>query len=70
MSDPPVIERRTGGVGGSSQTVPRRHQKPRKRLSAFERACARLGADQVEQLRARYITLDSKWGGTEARRCK
>ncbi|KAG6941856.1 hypothetical protein JG687_00019405 [Phytophthora cactorum] len=57
MSDPPVIEQRTGGVGDI--------RSQERDLSTFERTCARLGADQVEQLRARYKTLDSKWDGTE-----
>ncbi|ETP52935.1 hypothetical protein F442_02126 [Phytophthora nicotianae P10297] len=65
MSDPPTIERRTGGTGGSSQTVPRKKQKPRNRLTAFERACALLGTEKVEQLQATYKSLESKWGGTE-----
>ncbi|ETM00391.1 hypothetical protein L917_02879, partial [Phytophthora nicotianae] len=64
MSDPPTIERRTGGTGGSSQTAPRKKQKPRNRLTAFERACALFGTEKVEQLQATCKSLEFKWGGT------
>ncbi|KAF1793853.1 hypothetical protein JG687_00005737 [Phytophthora cactorum] len=66
MSDPTrPAQRRSGGPGGSSQTIPSRRPSVRESRSALDRAKDTLGADVVNDLEATDKTLSPQWGGEE-----
>ncbi|ETN15944.1 hypothetical protein PPTG_06205 [Phytophthora nicotianae INRA-310] len=58
-------QRRTGGPGGSAQTIPSRRRAVSRKSSPIDRARETLGEETVPQLQQTFRSLDSTWGGSE-----
>ncbi|KUF92160.1 hypothetical protein AM588_10003500 [Phytophthora nicotianae] len=54
-------QRRTGGPGGSAQTIPSRRRAVSRKSSPIDRARETLGEETVRQLQQTYRSLDSTW---------